>query len=64
MPIYCGWVDYPARTGGLGLRIETTGDYRADMARIAEFYRSHGRPRHPSRGVTSLAAMLGEDEDD
>lgn len=63
VPIYCGWVDYPARRGGLGMRLVPTGDYRADMARIAEFYRTHGRPRHPARGVTELDAMLGDTTD-
>ena len=40
VPIVPAWVDHANRRGGLGDEIVTTGDYAADLARIAEFYRS------------------------
>ena len=38
VPIVCGYVDGPRRTGGFGPTIHLTGDVRADMDRIREFY--------------------------
>jgi 1-acyl-sn-glycerol-3-phosphate acyltransferase len=38
VPIVCGYVDGPSKTVGLGLTIHLTGDVRADMDRIREFY--------------------------
>lgn len=60
VPIQCGWVDYENMRGGMGLKIEPSGDYPADMARIADFYRTHARPKHPEHAVTDLSAMLGQ----
>ena len=34
------WVDNATMRGGIGPAIWPTGDYRADLARIAAFYRS------------------------
>ena len=50
VPIVCGMMDYATKTGGLGPAIWPTGDYRADMAKVAEFYRSV-TPKHPKRST-------------
>jgi len=40
VPIVPAWVDHATMRGGLGEPIWPSGDYRADLLRIAEFYRS------------------------
>lgn len=40
VPIVPAWVDQANRRGGIGEPIWPTGDYAADLARIAAFYRS------------------------
>ena len=57
VPMVVGMMDYPTRTGGLGPAIMPTGDYRADMARIAEAYRDV-TPRHPDRGTTNFGTII------
>ncbi len=57
VPIVVGMMDYRTRTGGLGAEIMPTGDYRADIARIAEAYRDV-TPRHPERATTDLETMI------
>ena len=57
VPMVVGFMDYGRRTGGLGPAIMPTGDYRADMAQVAELYR-HVTPRHPGRGIRDFAAMI------
>ncbi len=42
VPIVPGHIDYDKRVAGLGDPIIPTGDYAADMARIAAFYAGHG----------------------
>ena len=39
VPIVPAWVNHETMRGGLGDPIMPTGDYRADLARIAAFYR-------------------------
>lgn len=58
VPLVVGRMDYGTRTGGLGEAIWPSGDYRADMARIAEHYRAT-TPRHPERANVDLATMIG-----
>ena len=53
VPILCAWVDHARKLGGIGAVIEPTGDYAADMAKMAAFYDSV-MPGHPK-----LAAMPG-----
>jgi 1-acyl-sn-glycerol-3-phosphate acyltransferase len=50
VPIVCGWVDYANRRGGMSPEIRPTGDFAADLKRIAEFYRSV-MPDHPKLQV-------------
>lgn len=40
VPIVPAWVNYDTMRGGLGEPIMPTGDYRADLAQIAAFYRA------------------------
>jgi 1-acyl-sn-glycerol-3-phosphate acyltransferase len=40
VPIVPAWVDHARMCGGIGEPIMPSGDYRADMARIAAFYRA------------------------
>lgn len=38
-PVFCAYFHYPDKVIGLGRLFEMTGDSRADMARIREYYR-------------------------
>ena len=40
VPIVPAWVDHERKRGGVGEPLMPTGDYRADLARLAAFYRS------------------------
>jgi hypothetical protein len=50
VPIVPAWVDNATMLGGIGPVIEPSGDYRADLRRIAEFYHSV-MPLHPKLAV-------------
>ena len=50
VPMVCGLMDYATKTGGLGPAIWPTGDYKADMLKVAEFYRSV-KPKFPERAT-------------
>lgn len=39
VPIVPAWVNHDAMTGGMGEPLMPTGDYRADLAKLAAFYR-------------------------
>ncbi len=49
-PIVPAWVDHATMQGGLGPAIMPSGDYEADLHRIAEFYYSV-MPLHPKLAV-------------
>jgi 1-acyl-sn-glycerol-3-phosphate acyltransferase len=55
VPIVIGMMDYATKTGGLGPAIWPTGDYKADMAKVAEYYRKV-TPRYPARGMVDAVA--------
>ena len=55
VPIWFGFMDYARKIGGLGPRLEPTGDYAADMAPIAEFYRDI-TPRFPEQKTQDIVA--------
>lgn len=57
VPMVVGLMDYGRKRGGLGPAIMPTGDYRADMAKIAEIYRDV-TPRHPERGIKDFAKVI------
>jgi 1-acyl-sn-glycerol-3-phosphate acyltransferase len=41
VPVFCAWFHYPDRKIGLGQLFDMTGDLKADMARIREYYRPY-----------------------
>lgn len=55
VPIVPAWVNHQTRQGGLGPAIVPTGNYRADMEKIAAFFEAMmpGHPRWPAitRGI-------------
>ncbi len=55
VPLIIGMMDYAKKTGGLGPSVKLTGDYKADMARISEFYHSVV-PKYPDKAMGDLAA--------
>ena len=55
VPLVIGMMDYAKKTGGLGAAIWPTGDYEADMAKLAEIYATV-TPRHPAKGMRYSAA--------
>jgi 1-acyl-sn-glycerol-3-phosphate acyltransferase len=58
VPLVLGMMDYAKKTGGLGPAIWPTGDFKADMAKVAELYATI-TPKHPGKKMASVA---GEDE--
>ncbi len=51
VPMVVGMMDYGTKTGGLGPAIWPTGDYEADMKKVAAVY-AGVVPKHPEKGVT------------
>lgn len=48
VPVIIAYIDYKERVGGIGPLIYPSGDYRADMAIISDFYRDK-TARHPEQ---------------
>ncbi len=59
VPIVCGFVDYPGKTGGLGPSFMPSGDYAADMAPVMAFY-AQQTGRHPERTRAHLTTEGGD----
>jgi 1-acyl-sn-glycerol-3-phosphate acyltransferase len=57
VPLVVGMMDYGRKTGGLGPAIWPTGDYEADMKKVAECYATV-IPRHPHK---QMASITGKD---
>ncbi len=57
VPIVPAWVDHATMNGGVGPAIEPSGDYAADLRRIAQFYYSV-MPAHPKLAVLYRQAGL------
>jgi 1-acyl-sn-glycerol-3-phosphate acyltransferase len=53
VPMVVGMMDYGKKAGGLGPAIWPTGDYEADMAKVAAVY-AGVTPKHPDRGNAGL----------
>lgn len=53
IPLVVGMMDYAKKTGGLGPMIWPTGDYDADMAKVAEIYATV-TPKNPSMHQTQM----------
>lgn len=62
VPLVVGFMDYGTRTGGLGPLIWPSGDFRADMTKLFEVYKSCV-PRFPERAVRSIDDIVGFDEE-
>ena len=60
VPMVVGMMDYGTKTGGLGPLIWPTGDFRADMMKVLEVYKSC-IPKFPERAVTSIDDIVGVD---
>gem|GEM_PF-90151 len=61
IPIVPAWVNHETKRGGLGEPIVTTGDFHADLAKLAEFYKAN---RPECERFDMLAAQArGEVED-
>ena len=58
VPLVVGMMDYAKKTGGLGPAIWPTGDFKADMAKVAELY-AKVTPKHPNK---KMASISGDDE--
>jgi 1-acyl-sn-glycerol-3-phosphate acyltransferase len=58
VPLVIGMMDYSTKTGGLGPAIWPTGDYAADMAKVAEYY-TKVTPKHPAKGMTLAISKDG-----
>jgi 1-acyl-sn-glycerol-3-phosphate acyltransferase len=52
VPIVCGLMDYAKKHGGLGPAFYPTGDYEADMAKIAKVY-AGCTPKYPDRSTAA-----------
>ena len=61
-PLVVGLMDYGTKTGGLGPLIWPTGDFRADMMKVFDVYKSC-IPKCPERAVRSIDDILGTDEE-
>lgn len=60
VPLVVGFMDYGTRTGGLGPLIWPTGDFRADMIKVLDIYKSCV-PKIPERAVKSIDDIVGVD---
>jgi 1-acyl-sn-glycerol-3-phosphate acyltransferase len=61
VPIVPAWVDHASMRGGLGPAIMPSGDFAADLNRIAGFYSSK-LPGHPKLAVLYAQAGLSDEE--
>lgn len=59
VPLVVGMMDYGTKTGGLGPAIWPTGDYEADMEKVAAIYATV-TAKHPERQLTSMKREDGE----
>ena len=60
VPMVVGFMDYGTKTGGLGPLIWPSGDFRADMLKVLEVYRTC-IPKIPERAVRSIDDIVGDD---
>ncbi|MBJ7439188.1 MAG: lysophospholipid acyltransferase family protein [Sphingopyxis sp.] len=63
VPMVVGFMDYGTKTGGLGPLIWPSGDFRADMMKVLEVYRTC-IPKIPERAVRSIDDIVGDGPDD
>ncbi len=56
VPIVVGMMDYGTKTGGLAETIMPSGDYEADMQKIAAFYHKV-TPKHPEKAMDDIVSV-------
>ncbi|MCB1539507.1 MAG: lysophospholipid acyltransferase family protein [Rhodoblastus sp.] len=59
VPILPAAIDYVRKRITFCPPVYTTDDYESDLARILEFYRLYGSPRHPERASAPICRALG-----
>ena len=59
VPIIMGMMDYAKKTGGLGPAFMPTGDYKADMEQLSDFYHSI-TPKYPEKAMRDIVATEAE----
>ena len=59
VPILPAAIDYVRKRITFCPPVYTTDDYESDLARILEFYRLYGSPRHPERASAPIRRVLG-----
>ncbi len=55
VPLIVGLMDYAKKTGGLGPSFMPSGDYKADMEKLSEFYHSV-TPKYPEKATLDILA--------
>jgi 1-acyl-sn-glycerol-3-phosphate acyltransferase len=55
VPLVIGMMDYAKKSGGLGPAIWPSGNYKADMAKLAAIYATV-TPKHPAKGMRYAVA--------
>lgn len=61
VPLIIGMMDYAKKSGGLGPSFMPTGDYKADMKRLSEFYHSV-TPKFPSKKMQDIVDTESNDQ--
>jgi 1-acyl-sn-glycerol-3-phosphate acyltransferase len=56
VPLVCGFMDYKKKIAGLGMTFWPTGDYVADMKKLAAYY-SQFTPKHPQQGTVDYGTV-------
>ncbi len=60
VPLIVGLMDYAKKTGGLGPSFMPSGDYKADMEKLSEFYHSV-TPKYPEKAMQDILAASPDD---
>ncbi|WP_156472105.1 lysophospholipid acyltransferase family protein [Sphingorhabdus sp. M41] len=55
VPLIIGLMDYSKRTGGLGPSFMPTGNYKADMQKLSDFYYSV-TPKYPEKAMRDIVS--------
>ncbi|MEM9574624.1 MAG: acyltransferase, partial [Pseudomonadota bacterium] len=61
VPLIIGMMDYAKKSGGLGPSFMPTGDYKADMKRLSEFYHSV-TPKFPGKKMQDIIDTESNDQ--
>ena len=56
VPLVVGMMDYGRKTGGLAETIMPTGDYEADMRKVAAYY-DKVTPKHPEKAMDDIVSV-------